>query len=131
MDIRELMLIFGGLALLLDHTEILYYIGLKRLKVVRFLLTHGSYCFIVRINQRDHIKNLITPHLLNAAKELIPKFWKQKIPSLRHWLVEVDQIYQMEYSTLKLKNKSELATKIWSCWFAFKFSSTFAEIMAQ
>lgn len=47
-------------------------------------------------------KKSITPHLLNAAKVLIPKLWKQqKIPSLRQWLMEVDRIYYMEDSTLK------------------------------
>lgn len=75
-------------------------------------MTLERYCFIVQMSQQDHKKS-ITPHLLNAAKALIPKFWKeQKIPSLCQWLTEVGRIYQMENSTLKLKNKVELASKI-------------------
>lgn len=74
----------------------------------------------------------ITPHLLNAAKALIPRFWKQKnIPTLRQWLMEVDRIYYMEDLTLSLRNKSDYVRKIWSCWFAFKYTSAFAEIMSD
>lgn len=95
-------------------------------------MTHGWFNFTEQANQQDHIKKSIMPHLLNAVKALIPKFWKQKtIPTLRQWLVEVDYIYHMEKSTLILRNKTDLANKIWSCWFAFKFSTAYAEIMHQ
>lgn len=38
-------------------------------------------------------KKSVTPHLLNAAKALIPRFWKQ--PTIRQWLQIVDHIYHM------------------------------------
>lgn len=57
-------------------------------------------------------KKSITPHLLNAAKMLIPKYWKQQAtPSLRQWLIEVDRIYHMESSTLTLRKKLNWLTK--------------------
>lgn len=57
-------------------------------------------------------KKSITPHLLNAAKVLIPKFWKTtKIPSLRQWLREVDHLYYMEDLTYCSKKNSELKKK--------------------
>lgn len=77
-------------------------------------------------------KKSITPHLLNAAKALIPRLWKQKnIPTLRQWLTEVDHTYYMEDLTLSLRNKSDYVTKIWSCWFAFKYTTVFSEIMSK
>ena len=77
-------------------------------------------------------KKSLTPHLLNAAKSLIPRFWKQTVvPSLRQWLEAVDHIYYMEDLTSSLKNKSDLARKIWSDWFAFKYKPAYADIMAQ
>lgn len=77
-------------------------------------------------------KKSITPHLLNAAKALIPRVWKTpKIPSLRQWLCKVDHTYYMEDLTFSLRNKSDLGRKIWSQWFAFKYSAAYAEIMAS
>lgn len=77
-------------------------------------------------------KKSITLHLLNAAKALIPRYWKQPtIPSLRQWLMEVDHTYYMEYLTYSLRNKSDLVKKIWSCWFAFKYTSAYTDIMSQ
>lgn len=77
-------------------------------------------------------KKSITPHLLNAAKALIPRFCKTpRIPSLRQWLSEVDHLYFMEDLTYSIKNKCELGKKIWSCWFAFKYTAAYAEIMAS
>lgn len=77
-------------------------------------------------------KKSITPRLLNAAKSLIPRFWKQStIPTLRQWLQTVDQIYYMEDLTYSLRDRVEVSNKIWSCWFAFTYSSEYAEIMSQ
>lgn len=57
-------------------------------------------------------KKSITPHLLNAAKALIPRHWKQPtIPTLRQWLMEVDHTYHMEDLTRSLRNKSDLSKK--------------------
>lgn len=76
-------------------------------------------------------KKSIPPHLLNAAKALIPRFWKKaSIPTLRQWLVEVNHIYYMEDLTYSIRNNAELGKKIWSCWFAFKYTSAYVEIMA-
>lgn len=77
-------------------------------------------------------KKSITPHLLNAAKALIPQYWKQlTIPTLCQWLLKVDHPYYMEDLTLSLTNKSDLAKKIRSCWFAFKYASACTKIMSN
>lgn len=58
-------------------------------------------------------KNSITLHLLNAAKGLIPRFWKQTtIPTMRLWLQTVDHIYHMEDLTYSLRDKVEVSNKI-------------------
>lgn len=77
-------------------------------------------------------KRSITPHLLNAAKALIPRYWKKPMaPTLCQWLMAVDQIYYMEDLTYSLRNKTELIKNIWSCWVAFKYMSAYAELMAS
>ena len=76
-------------------------------------------------------KKSLTPHFLNAAKSLIPRYWKSNIiPTLRQWLEEVDHTYHMEDLTLSNRNKSDLATKIWADWFAFKFTTRYASIVS-
>lgn len=45
--------------------------------------------------------------------------------------MEVDRLYYMEDLTLSLRQKSELAKKIWSPWFAFKYTTAYAEIMSS
>lgn len=42
-------------------------------------------------------KHSLTKHLLNAAKALIPLYWKStKIPTIREWFGKIAEYYEME-----------------------------------
>lgn len=61
-------------------------------------------------------KRSITPHLLDAAKSIIPCIWKQTtLPTIQQWL----HIYHMED-----RDMASVAYKIWACWFAFTFTQS-------
>lgn len=76
-----------------------------------YFLFHGSMGFI------KSYKNSVIPHLLNAAKRLIPRFWKQTTCAmLREWKMEVDKIKEAERWVYRKRNKQDKFDKIWAKW---------------
>lgn len=59
----------------------------------------------------------ITPHLLNAAKVLIPRFWKQNTcPTLEDWKREVNRTMEAERWIHVVKDKKGEFEDIWAGW---------------
>lgn len=59
----------------------------------------------------------ITPHLLNAAKKLIPKYWRQdRIPSVIEWRNEVNIIKEAERWVHVVKNQRKKFETTWANW---------------
>lgn len=57
---------------------------------------------------RKKYQEAITPFRLNAAKVLIPKFWKLKnTPKIKEWFREIDKSRCME-EVIHLQNNSEI-----------------------
>ena len=53
-------------------------------------------------------KKSVMPHLLNAAKMLIPRHWKQNTrPSLMEWKKEVNSIMEAERWVYKSRDRTE------------------------
>lgn len=85
------------------------------------------HCTTEPVGQYRHS---INPHLLNAAKALIRRHWKQfTVPTFQQWFQEVDQTCHMEDLTLEHRDLANIAHKIWTCWFTF--SSASSEIMSS
>lgn len=74
-------------------------------------------------------KNSLSKHLLNAAKSLIPLFWKSaSTPSIRDWLHRITDICDMEETTAQSNDTIELYHKTWSPLFAFKYSQEYENL---
>lgn len=59
----------------------------------------------------------ILPHLLNAARRLIPIHWKKpQIPTRAEWIGLVDNIMAAEEWMAKCKDKYEKFYSIWATW---------------
>lgn len=59
----------------------------------------------------------ILPHLLNAARRLIPIHWKKpQIPTRTEWIGLVDNIMAAEEWMAKCKDKYEKFYSIWATW---------------
>lgn len=64
------------------------------------------------------------PHLLNAAKGLIPKFCKQTYcPTLQDCKREVDRVMEAEQWVYTVKNNLEKFHNIWSSWMYYSWWS--------
>lgn len=63
-----------------------------------------------------YIKSVL-PHLLNAARRLLPIYWKQpKIPSRADWIQKVNDIRETEHWIATCKGKLERFDYIWGPW---------------
>lgn len=68
----------------------------------------------------SHYKKSALPHLLNAAKRLIPLYWKRpQVPTLKEWLQKVDDIREAEEWVARCKDRSERFDGIWAQWRRF------------
>lgn len=86
-------------------------------------LHHGR-----KVPTKAYLKSLC-PHLLNAAKSLIPRYWQDKRrPTVREWLGKINEIYSLEY--LKYSEGVEMKTfeEIWKDWVNFRYSLQAAEL---
>lgn len=62
-------------------------------------------------------KKSIIPHLLNAAKALVPRYWKNsRCPTILDWKKEVDKIMEAEEWVHRIKDKQEEFDEIWKVW---------------
>lgn len=65
----------------------------------------------------SHSKKSALPHLLNAAKRLIPLYWKRpQIPTLAEWLQKVSDIREAEEWVPRCKDRSERFNGVWAHW---------------
>lgn len=72
-----------------------------------FMLFHCSSVSIGRY------RSLITPYLLNAAKSLIPLYWRQRtVPTVAQWLQKVDDLCFLEDLTCMARDAADKYSKI-------------------
>ena len=89
-------------------------------------LLHVTNCSLKRY------KNSLVRHLLNAAKSLIPLYWKsQRVPSVAEWLRRVSDVHAMEETLAQASERVEKRHKIWQPWVAFRYSSAYAIGVSQ
>lgn len=89
-------------------------------------LHHGS-----DVSSKCYRRTLL-PHLLNAAKSLIPRHWREtRRPSLREWFDKTDEIYCMEYLRYSEGLEMEDYEEIWRDWVRFKTSDQLAEMREE
>lgn len=82
------------------------------LRPIEFSVTHFLFHGMPTSNKT--YKRSITPHLLNAAKVLIPRYWKQSnCPTLLDWKREVDAIMEAEKWVHMIKDRYEEFNDIW------------------
>lgn len=72
-------------------------------------------------------KKSITPQLLKCSKNAGNR------PTSRHYDngCKLHHIYHMEDLIYEVSDQASTSHKIWACWFAFTFSSAYADIMLQ
>lgn len=62
-------------------------------------------------------KESLMPHLLNAAKELIPRKWQTaERPLIWEGITVVEEIYYMEHTSYCRNDHREGAKDKWECW---------------
>lgn len=70
-------------------------------------------------------------HLLNAARSLIPYYWKTTyIPMVKDWLYEVNTLYDMEESIAIAADITTSFHKTWGDWYSFRYSTDY-ELIAS
>lgn len=90
---------------------------IKRMSNKCIELTPIHFLFHGTIGSTRSYKNSLTPHLLNAAKRLIPRYWKQATcPTLGEWKREVEEMMEAERWVYKTRNKQDRFEKIWAKW---------------
>ena len=95
--------------------EIAPWVG--RLSPEEIELTPLNFLFHGSARSMGSYKESITPHLLNAAKLLIPRLWKQdKRPTILEWKREVNLIMEAERWISGVKDRKEKFRVIWSEW---------------
>ena len=68
--------------------------------------------------------------MLNAAKALIPIFWKTtKVPTITQWLEKVSEIREMEDTLTQASDNVDKFHETWSPWFEFRFSKAYEALM--
>lgn len=68
-------------------------------------------------------KNTLVPHLLNAAKSLIPRLWRTpEALTMREWVVKVEQTIHTAEDSL------EVYDTLWGNWLKFKKSRDYMTI---
>ncbi|CAH2284932.1 Hypothetical predicted protein [Pelobates cultripes] len=62
-------------------------------------------------------KKAIIPYLINAARSLIPTFWRQtSAPATTDWITRVEDIRNIEETILAARRWSQTYQKIWYHW---------------
>ena len=74
----------------------------------------------------------LEPHLLNAAKRLIPRKWQEvDCPSMWEWIDSVEETYRMEELREGLEGNNIAQVKKWDNWRTFKKSWSYAEKLRE
>lgn len=62
-------------------------------------------------------KKSVLPYLLNAAKRLLPIYWKRaKVPGREEWVRRVNEIREVEDWIATSRASRDRFTNIWSLW---------------
>lgn len=70
------------------------------------------------------------PHLINAAKYLIPKHWQAlQSPTLKEWIGRVDFIYNLEELYNCEEDRKGKFVKAWRNWMEFKSTRKYSGIV--
>lgn len=68
-------------------------------------------------------------HLINAAKSLILKKWKEvDSPKIREWFDKIDEIHSMEGLRFSEEGGREGFNKRWEKWKMFKRTKEYSEV---
>ena len=88
--------------------------------------------FYAMEGQRKDYRTSLTPFLLNAAKALILRNWRNKdLPRVKEWFTEVDKIRVME-ELISYQEEAEIKfQEIWGKWTHFKQSQIYLRIMGR
>lgn len=75
-------------------------------------------------------KHSLSMHLLNAAKALIPLYWKSTcIPTIQDWFRKVSEVCEMEETIAQTGDNAERFHNKWSPWFIYKYSQAYIDLM--
>lgn len=89
----------------------------------RVLLFHLS-----EMHTKAYLRSLL-PHLIDAAKSLIPISWNRKErPTMREWFNKINETQDMEYLRFSEGTKMEAFRSKWGDWEKFRISLKAAEI---
>lgn len=73
----------------------------------------------------SHYKICVLPHLLNTARHLILRFWKNpQVPSRQDWVRLVSSIMEAEECIAKCIDKFEKFYSIWSVWINYSMGQS-------
>lgn len=74
-------------------------------------------------------KKSVVRHMLNTAKSIIPKHWKNtQVPTVEEWLLAMDSIYKMEETATMASENTEKLRKLWRSWYIFRYSDSFEKL---
>lgn len=83
---------------------------------------------ISEMPNKAYLRTLL-PHLLDAAKSLIPKYWRRiERPAMKDWLEKINEIHTLEYLRYSEGTKMGVFETKWKGWAEFKTSLRAAEI---
>ncbi|OCT99972.1 hypothetical protein XELAEV_18005757mg, partial [Xenopus laevis] len=72
------------------------------------------------MDKKGLLRDPLTLHLLDAARSIIPRHWKQKGPLCStEWQLEVEHTRKMEEITHIIHNKSNIYWDIWGPWIRY------------
>ena len=77
-------------------------------------------------------RNTLVPHLLNAAKRLIPRGWQEtECPPIWEWIDAVEETYKMEELKEGIEGNNISQNTKWDNWRTFKKSWSYAEKLRE
>lgn len=94
--------------------------------------TPDTYLFHnINLSEKQYKRSVI-PHLINAAKYLIPKWWQRsECPTIREWVAKVENTYILEELYHLEQNKVETFRYVWKKWGKFKETKKYVEIRRE
>lgn len=76
------------------------------------------------------VQTLAFQRLLNAAKALIPLYWKStRIPTIQECLRKVSEICEMEETITQTGDSTERSHDTWPPWFLYKYSQAYLDLI--
>lgn len=88
-------------------------------------LFHGT------VGSIKQYKESFIPHLLNAAKSQIPRYWQEiESPTIKDWIGKVEATYNMEDLRYSGEEEIEGVINRWKDWKVFKKTRRYAEVIS-